>query len=250
MKSGQSFSWLNSIPALVALGLGGIYALGAVSVIGQLQSEDLQTAQIMPLVPIDQILARGIGAITSVGVLAFPVGLIMALGIFQFESFSSGRKKAEPGSPSESSGIQFPSSWPTPIILIVAILFAPGDYLTIALFGLITMFVIIDTVRKAMIRRGKDNWRPTAFLGGYFGFMLVATLMGSVVRPAPLPRVVLDPREGPPIRGSLVVSTSANWYIAQADGRIVTVSTSNARQASITYSDPEGSQSLFNKIAG
>ncbi|HWP33291.1 MAG TPA: hypothetical protein VNL97_06040 [Solirubrobacterales bacterium] len=250
MNSDQNFRWLNSIPALVALSLGGIYALGAASIIGQLQSEHLNTFQIMPLFSIDQILARGIGAVTSVAVLAFPVSLMTALGIFQFESFSSSKKKETPESSPDSQGVQFPSSWPVLFTLMAGILFIPGDYLTILLFGLISMFVTIDVVRKAMNRQGKKNWRPAAFLGGYLGFVLAATLIGSIVRPDPLPHVILDLQAGKSIRGSLVASTGANWYIAQEDGRIITVPTSNTKRSTIMYSDPKGSQSLFNKIVG
>ncbi len=246
----RNLNWMGSIPAFVALGLGGIYALGAASVIGQLQKEHLNAVQVMPLVPIEQILGRGIGAITSVALLAFPVGLITALGIFQFESFSFSKKKGDPKRSADSQGIQFPSSWSALAILIAGILFIPGDYLTILLFSLITMFVIIDVVRKAMTRQGKANWRPAAFLGGYLGFVLVATLIGSIVRPDPLPHVMLDLRNGGSLRGSLVVSTNSSWYVASEDDRIVTVPASNVRRLSIAYSDPKGSESLFEKILG
>jgi hypothetical protein len=248
MKSDQSLRWLSSIPALVALALGGIYALGAASIIGQLQAEHLKALQIMPLFPIDQILARGIGAITSVAVLALPVGLVTALGIFQFESLVPLKKDEKPDSSPGSKGVQFPSSWPALFILLAAVLFIPGDYLAIVLFGLITMFVIIDVVRKAMNRRGRQNWRPAAFLGGYFGFVLAATLIGSIVRPDPLPHTILDMKRGKVVRGALAVSTGANWYVAQ-DGQIVAVPTSNVERSHITYSDPKGSRSLFNKIS-
>jgi hypothetical protein len=49
------------VPVLIACSLAGIYALGAIPIFGQFLAADLDGVRTMPLVPVDQILARGIG---------------------------------------------------------------------------------------------------------------------------------------------------------------------------------------------
>lgn len=52
--------WLHSLPAFIGLTLGSVYALGAISVFGQLYAADVSPSQMLGLVPLEQMLARGI----------------------------------------------------------------------------------------------------------------------------------------------------------------------------------------------
>lgn len=247
MSSGERFKWVSSAPALVALALGGIYALGAAAVISQLNAADLDTTQVMPLIPIDQILARGIGAFTAVAVLALPLGLLAALGIFLFESLLPRGRNRSPDPPSSDPAPLLSVSWFALAVLGVTIVFAPTDYATILVFGLIAMFAAIDLVRREMQRQRRTRWRPIAFLCGYFAFVLVATLMSSIARPDPLPLVALELTDGKTVRGLLVTSSGSNWHVAR-EGQIIAIPSDNTEQVKITYSKRKSASSLFDEI--
>jgi hypothetical protein len=250
MSSSGRFNWINSVPALVALALAGVYALGAASAISQLNAADLDAAQVMPLIPIEQILARGIGGFATVAVLALPVGLLVGLAIFQLENILPWGRIPAPKPPAMTPG-SFPlsTSWPAVILLGGAVLFAPSDYAVILVFSGIAMLVAIDAVRNEMQRRGGKRWRPAAFLAGYFCFVLVATLMSSIVRPNPLPDAVVELSNGSTVRGSLVASSGNNWHIAR-EGEVITVSGDKAERVKITYLDRGNTPSLVGRIAG
>jgi hypothetical protein len=53
------------VPGFAAFALGLLYGAGAVIKSGQLRGEDLNTRDTLPLVPLEQILAPGIGTIVT-----------------------------------------------------------------------------------------------------------------------------------------------------------------------------------------
>jgi hypothetical protein len=82
-RSADSYYWRIAVllPGFAALGLGVLYAAGAVIKTGQLQDAELVVRDTLPLVPLEQILALGIGAIASstlaVGSLVFLAGFYL-----------------------------------------------------------------------------------------------------------------------------------------------------------------------------
>jgi hypothetical protein len=71
---------LTSLPGVVGLLLGGLYAVGAIQVFGQLEAENLKPLDVLPLMPLEQILARGIAF------LVLPVGAALAIVSFDCKS--------------------------------------------------------------------------------------------------------------------------------------------------------------------
>lgn len=250
MNGRHSSTLLQIIPALVALGLGCIYAFGAISVLGQFESADLDALQTLPLVPIDQILARGIGSITQVAILSLPVALFGAVGVFRWdeEAASRARSKSKDSAP-EGQTRTMPNRLLLLLMLLIvgALLFVPSDFLTILVFGLASMGVAIRVVRKRLLAEGR-LWRTQAFVAGYTAFVLVATASGSLVRSAPLPEASLRLERGGMLNGGLVASTGSTWYLAREDGEVLGVPTENVVRSEITYLDPETDSSLFEDL--
>jgi hypothetical protein len=258
----NGLAWLHSIPALVALGLGGIYAIGAASAISQLQSAHLQALQVVALIPIDQILSRGIGAITSVFVVAIPIALLTAAGIFNFEQLRASKEKeastkdekTAPNSedpdeqPEKIISMPFPMSGPIGVALGLVVIFVPADYLTIFLFGGIAMGASIRIVRNWRIRENLHPWRPAAFLAGYLSFLVVAAAMTAIVRPSPLAQVEMSLHRGDRIQAEFVVLANGTWYLSRPGGDLLAVPSSNVKKATLTYRGPEVADSIFNSV--
>jgi hypothetical protein len=258
----NGLAWLHSIPALVGLGLGGIYAIGAASAISQLQSAHLQALQVVALIPIDQILSRGIGAITSTFVVAIPIALLTAAGIFNFEQLRTSKEEeastkdehTAPNSdgrdeqPEKIISLPFPISGPIGIALGLVVIFVPTDYLTIFLFGAMAMGASIRIVRNWRIRENRHPWRPAAFLAGYLSFMVVAAAMTAIVRPSPLPQVEMSLHQGDRIQAEFVVLANGTWYLSRPGGDLLAVPASNVKTATLTYHGPEAADSIFNSI--
>jgi len=248
MKDRDSINWLQLAPALLAIGLGGIYAFGAISVLGQFQAADLDALQTMPLVPIDQILARGIGAITQAAALSLPFALFGAIGVFKWdEQKAAAKKPKDEGSQENGEDGSARSFWILLALILAAVLFVPSDYLSILGFGLGSMIVVINAVRKKLTAEGR-LWRSHAFVAGYAAFVLTATATGSIVRADPLPKASLALKRGTTATGGLLASTGSGWYIARNNGNVIAIPAGNVKSVEIVYSDAKTDASLFNEL--
>lgn len=250
------FQWLTAAPAVLACSLAGIYTLGAVSIFGQFLAADLDAVQTMPLVPIDQILARGIGAIIDQAMLGL-VAIGFALGISAIEDMREMRAKRlgkASASPSPGAGASATTlgggrlGLAMPIAVLFGGFFLPFGLVTTLGAGILAIQAVIPKARDVLVRSGHRKWRPAAFPIGYGCFLVVSALVGGFARPTPLPETTLTRNDGEPIHGSLVALNGSNWFLANSAGRIMNVPESAVARATITYSDQVDDESLFQML--
>jgi hypothetical protein len=211
----------------------------------------------MPLVPIDQILARGIGAIIDQAMLGL-VAIGFAFGISAIEDMREMRAKRlgkVPPSPDPNAGAGNSTlgGWfglVVPIAVLFGGFFLPFGLVTALGAGILVIQAVIPRARDALVRRGHTKWRPIAFLVGYGCFLVVSALVGSFARPSPLPDATLTRSVGEPIHGSLVALNGSNWFLANSAGRITNVPESTVARATIIYSDEVDDESLFQMLKG
>lgn len=251
--TGDKFQWLATAPAVLACSLAAIYALGAVSIFGQFLAADLDAVQTMPLVPIDQILARGIGAIIDQAKLGlFAVSL--AYMVSAVEDLVETRA-AKPGG-TASARQQQPGSGgmgrrlgiALPVAMLFGGFFLPFGLVTTLGAGLLAMQALIPRVRDALVERGHAKWRPAAFLIGYGGFLIVSAVVGAFTRATPLPEATLIRDSGSLIRGGLVAQNGSDWFIAEDGGRILNAPEGSVAGVTITYPDNVEDESLFQML--
>jgi hypothetical protein len=254
-RTEDKFRWISTAPAILACSLAAIYALGAISIFGQFLAADLDAVQTMPLVPIDQILARGIGAIIDQALLGL-VAIGFALGISAIEDMREMRAKRL-GKASTSPGLSAGAGSSTlggwlglvvPIAVLFGGFFLPFGLVTALGAGILVIQTVIPRARDALVRRGHRKWRPVAFLIGYGCFLVVSALVGGFSRPSPLPDATLTRKVGEPVHGSLVALNGSNWFLANSAGRITNVPESAVARATITYSDQVDDESLFQML--
>jgi hypothetical protein len=247
--------WVPLVPVVIACSLAGIYTLGAISIFGQFLAADLDGAQTMPLVPIDQILARGIGAIIDQSILGV-LGISAAYMISAFEDLRKARAQREGHVPSTSdppdegggeifTGQMGIGMW---IVLLVAAFFVPFGLVTMIGAGLLTIQAVIPRVRDWMLEQGYEKWRPTAFLAGYCAFLVVSAVVGAFTRASPLPDVTLERSARGSIHGGLVAENDSNWFVAKPDGTVLSVPGRAVDISRITYSEEPDDESLFQRV--
>jgi hypothetical protein len=247
--------WVPLVPVVIACSLAGIYALGAISIFGQFLAANLDGAQTMPLVPIDQILARGIGAIIDQAVWGV-LGISAAYSISTIEDLKEAKARREgqvPSVPDPSGGAGGQiftgrlgiGMW---IALLVAAFFVPFGLVSTIGAGLLTIQSVIPRVRDWMLRQGYEKWRPTAFLASYCAFLVVSAVVGAFTRPSPLPDIRLERSAGKSIHGGLVAANGSNWFVAKPDGMVLSVPGGVVDIATITYSEESDDESLFQRV--
>ena len=125
VKSPKRIEWLPSIPAVIGVALGIIYAVGAVTIYGQLKNANLNAIQAMGLIPLEEILGRGIGQMVSqLGQAIVEVGLIALLIGFLYTTKPNSQPALEaPTKPDKSlfGRLDRLFSSPQPMLVIMAV---------------------------------------------------------------------------------------------------------------------------------
>jgi hypothetical protein len=187
---------------LTAFGLATLYVIGAYMKITELQGAGIRVQDALPLVPIEQLLARGI-ATSGVSVLVaaslgIPV-LVLAL------AHSRGGK--EPRTGKEWAAIGAALAWLCGFGF--GLLFLRLELMAAAAVAAITVIVAL--------RLGGN---PVTALGFALVLALLAVAIHSWYFPQPLPAVVLTTTDGETHQGNLVVIANETWYVNQGGGTI------------------------------
>jgi hypothetical protein len=207
------------VPGFAALGLAVLYGTGAVIKAGQLRGAHQNVRDTLPLVPLEQILALGIGTVITsllwVTVLTFAVYFWVAsrrplkLGeVPPFLGFLG------PGG-SRLARIGF---WAALGLAVLFLLATASVELFVTVAGLVVVGHALDRVQD----RGRRY--VVVLLAGYL-FLLIAVRAGSAYfSPEPLPRATLTLHSGArQTEGTLLVSTSDAWYLARTENTFVSV---------------------------
>ncbi len=211
IKGSRGEGWTlaaTSLPGLVGLALGTIYALGAIETVVQLIAADLKPLALFPLIPLNQVLGRGI-------VLSITFALITPL----------------------TAAMAFLVTYGTPgrSFALVQQLLKIGSRAMIWLLMVVSFAVCLALIALALVKAPWIVWAITPFAFGYFywfglyigsrigrlraaalsivGFVMIAGTIMTLLFPPPLPGAQLHLRGGRVLRGDLVVSTAEAWYL-------------------------------------
>jgi hypothetical protein len=221
----------------VAVGLGVIYVVGALLLIGQLSEEQVSMLDALPLVPIEQILARGIGVSAQICLLLGFVSIAFpAVGYFLDRML-----------PKE------------PALLRTDPLGRHLLRLTVLSLGLLVLFTpprmilplavaCLGGVAAIVGMRRSDYGIAVARLVGCVVFVLGFSLTIILTVPVRLPEASLTLVESAPDRvvrdGALISRTDSTWYLATSDESITAVSSAFVVEGEITQSENSYGQTL------
>jgi hypothetical protein len=247
---------------MVGLVLGGIYALGALNLYGQLLAADVAPRQVLTQVPIEQLLARGIASLLT------PVALLVALlllvvGLSALLEMAVGKGADQNASPKESSvagaskGKWKIVDWllhldekPLPVAVFVAgflALFAP-PLMCLSLLGSFAIAVSVMILLKSIVDWDKegDSWKIMV------SWMTAATLCGAIfnsfLQANPLPEAVLNLRDRSCVEGGVVLETGDTWFIKLEDDQVAAIPSRNVDTSQVHYRNVPIESSLMNVL--
>ena len=229
---------LAAIPGVFALGIAYLYFFGAVEKWVQLREADVDPPSLMPLVPIEQLLAGGIGQLTM-------TALVLAIGWLAFLVFT-------PGSPDPP---QKPVSDGQIRKVLLAITILAVVFLPPKVFGpvLITMVIAYGVWIQT------NYWGPR-YISRYIamGIALQASLALSQawLNPEPLPKATLSLKDGSSLERDLLFTTSTGWYLADDDpgdpetreNNALVIPLGQVEQSTIDPQERDDGESLFQHI--
>lgn len=228
---------LISLPGFVGVSLGAIYALGALQTIIQVGAAGLDPIDLFPLIPLNQILGRGI-------VLAiYPYGALVAMVLILLFMLHEVMPSVLRSKPAIARSFKF------------GLFLGIGAGLTWLFFsGAWASWLLLPVLLAYLHFVG--NWAQQR-IGQIRGIVATALsfafLVGTVhalVAPSPLPQVSLNLRDGSTAAGGLVTNTGQTWLVA-TDSHVRSIPESRVVEAHVT--SPPGAfdqqRSLFEVMA-
>ena len=187
------------------MGLGLLYSAGAIVKSGQLRSAHVSVRDTLPLVPLEQILALGIGIIVTSIVTVFVFALVLWVYV--------GWWTPEPPAIRVSAPL-FPLVRALRCLLAVA--FIVWIFFTIPPLGAlsVTAALFLGGGVRRIYGRGR---RYVAYVVlGYLAFILVLNAANGYIYPKPLPEVELRLKnQATPVVGTMLLTTGTTWYFTQ-----------------------------------
>jgi hypothetical protein len=227
--------WLAAIPAVAALSLGVIYALGAIAVYGQIKGAGLNAVQTMPLVPLEQMLGRGIGSVTSelAQTVVVSAGLVFLMLLLRDRPEASDR-------PDESSGKGANrSAWiglgGFGFLLVAFFVTYPLDEAMVILIAVSAQLACMFWLGQRIKPRRDVKALVSLGLASIFAFTLASAVASSFLTPAALPQIKLELNRGCAVAGDLVAMSNGVWYVGTEGGGITAIEIRQVRRTTITY---------------
>jgi hypothetical protein len=218
----------------VALSLAILYALGTCDLIGQVLYAGLRPSDTLTLIPIEQILARGI--VVGIEAIVTIVALAATLAITEVVFFAIQSVRKSP--PRRAAVIRVAILWS-----IVWCVFISWQ----VLLQLIPVFVVLFLLRPVW---SNPPLRLRAVLVVAVTVAISTSLTTSLIFPDPLPSVDLkDEKQEPIASGELIAETDSTWHLA-SNGISVAIPTSRVARADIesTSADRESLASWLFEI--
>lgn len=211
------------VPALLTLGLGLLYGAGALIKSGQLRAAGLSVQDTLPLVPLEQILALGIG--TLVTSLIWVV--ILACWLWTYVYWNPEPITLSLGGRKRLAAYRI-AVWGL-ILFVIGVWFYNEPFAT-AINSTVIVFLGPTVVRI----RHRGRVFVLCVVLGFFLFVMAVKTASAYLSPAPLPHASLQ-LEGDPglMQGTLIVSTGEAWYLTNRSKTYRAVPRSTVRSAVI-----------------
>lgn len=234
---------LVALPAAVALGLASLYTLGALLCAAELRHEGVELTNGLKLLPLEQVLARGIGSAiliaAGVGLTAWLIPLLWHWDRQVARRLAQTREQDPSASVADHRAILFMTSVFCGALAVALLLFAP------ILVALVTAFFLVRLAWSFHSTDLPPRVLPTA--AAMFVFAGAACIGQAFVNPRPLPEVSVTEAGRAVAHGRLVVISSDAWYVTNRVNRITAIPTSRVVATHVRL-QPHKVWTLFNAI--
>jgi hypothetical protein len=229
------------LPGVFAVGLAGLYAVGATLWVSEVNGADLDVGHVMPLIPLEQVLARGVGIVAVVGGLSLIVSpvawFILRSQVVRGDGAERTRIDRTRGKHRAVVGLLFL------VLMLLLALVAPLVVWLGVTLGFAAYYVAWwrGAIREVM---------PLARLMTYTAAIgLVIILAQTWFDPGDLSsvRVVTDSRVA--LQGKLLVNTGDTWYVVTDEPRVIGIPADQVIRSKIAAEEGER-HSAFGRLCG
>lgn len=185
------------LPGLIAAAVAYFYVVGAVTAYAQFNDAEVSPELAMPLVPIEQLLGKGIGALAGTA-LALVFGWVVMLWYSPDSPDPPGRTEAQ---------AKKALSWIFGILIVaIGVFSSPAGFLPLGLTIAVAAGMLVQ------IRYWNLRYFTSLII---FGIVVQGTLALSEawLRPEPLPTASVQVTHGQGVEGSLITSNDGTWYL-------------------------------------
>jgi hypothetical protein len=247
MKPRYVLEALAAVPGAAAVFLGVLYTLGVTARASSFTNNDVSAVTTLQLVPLDQLLAAGMGIalkLALIALLGIMVGLVVALA----GAVPTTRQRLL-----EGTGVDVPrnaiSRW---VLVLLAVLVA---VLSVVASPPVSAALIVDVAVFVIVaRRGGFEGRRPVFnvsLGLILsGSLLVGAVAEQFEYPEPLPYAEVSTVQAGTVRGKLLAVAGGTWYVRTRRGQIEAIPTGRISRTRVIAPVPEGPRSTFEAITG
>ena len=226
MSEAQATTFADRLSALstaIAIFVGALYTVGAVLTTGQLRRADLVVRDTLPLVPLPQMLGRGMSVFLKpfAGVLGIAIVLLAALALGKWLEGRFTKASARVGLAAVA-------------IALLALLSPPDVAIGAACCSLFLLPWVIDRTRLRL---------ALLLFAAAAGVML---LMLSFYRPVQLAEVTIRTDRGVVV-GDLITSASGTWYVGTGNRTFVAVLPEHVLDVHVA-SGPRSPPPLFRRL--
>jgi hypothetical protein len=204
--------FLSLFPAFLAGGLALVYILGAIATGSEFEGAGVDPADAVPLLSIEQLLARGIGVLVQpFGLFMMGYALLLLFATIFVVVLNERRERSPSPQRRASSRLQRAlriQAYALSAMIIVGFIVAPVERLA----GLVP-FVAVPIVSYGVSR----SESPRKWIAAVFVVMLISVVFGlglsAFVDPSPLPEVKLKLTSSQQIRGTYLTHSDSTWYV-------------------------------------
>jgi len=210
---------LAALPAAIALGVASLYSLGTLLSAAELRHEGVELTAGLRLIPLEQILARGIGSAiviaAGVGLIAWLLPLLWRWDRQVAANERRTRERQVGASTADQQAVVWMLAVLCGVLATLSLLFAPLFVACVSAFFLGRMawsFHVAERPPRAL---------TTAV--AMFVFAAAACIGQAFANPRPLPNVTLTRAGGGTVGGKLVAVSSDGWYVASRPDTVIAV---------------------------
>lgn len=219
---------LSLLPLVIAVFLGILYTVGAVLTTGQLRRANLVVRDTLPLVPLPQLLGRGM----SVFLKPFAGVLVIVLVFIAVVVLGSRLERA----------LERRMAGRTARAVVVAVGVAA---LVLLSPPQIAIGVVVCALVLALWVLGRLPLRESLLL--FAGITALMLLGLAFYRPEPLATVTIRTSTRGVVHGDLITTANGTWYIGQGRRNFLAIEGSDIRSLEVD-SGPHSSKPIFHRI--
>lgn len=198
----------STLPVMVGVGAGAIYATGAIATLAQFLRSGAGAEEIFPQVPIEQHLARGLEYLMQPA--TFVAAFVLALA-FAWES----RVEASIGATLRSGPRRRRVAGLAVVAALAVVVFLPSRWLA-AILVAAGVTLLVGVTLTLVLAKGVGDDRPLTLL--LLTFAVAFLLADAFISPTPLPKVTLKTQSGVLPDRVLLLRTDAGWFIVSRTG--------------------------------